>query len=73
MNLQEATQLLIRLYGLINRESTGTPEELARRLDKSVSTIHRYIGQLKDLGIPIEYCPHKRSYYFTEKFEYKIV
>ena len=73
MNLEESLKLLDRLYHLIKRESTGTPAELASRLNKSVPTVHRYIHQLKAAGVPIEYCPYKESYYFTEQFNFKIM
>ncbi|GEM_PF-2413889 len=52
------------LKELIQVESTGTPEQLAVKLNTSVSTVYRMIRTLKSLGEPIDYSKVRQTYYF---------
>ena len=55
---------------LINKESTGTPAELAQRLNISERSLYRIITTLKNMGHPITYSRCKQSYcYANEKKE----
>lgn len=53
-----------RLHLLIQRKGTGTPKELARRLELSESTVYQYINTLKLLGAPLAYDSFRRSYFY---------
>jgi predicted DNA-binding transcriptional regulator YafY len=57
---------LKRLDRLIRRQATGTPPELAKKLESSKSTIYRLIKILKNNGAPISYCKHRKSFYYEE-------
>jgi len=60
---------------LIRRKATGTPKQLAEKLNVSVITVYRYIRDLKDMGAPIKFCKYCESYKYTDenyKFEFKI-
>ncbi|GAB7089289.1 HTH domain-containing protein [Marinifilum fragile] len=52
------------LKELIQVESTGTPEQLAVKLNTSVSTVYRMIRTLKRIGEPIDYSKVRQTYYF---------
>jgi DNA-binding IclR family transcriptional regulator len=52
----------IRILRLITRRSTGTPEELALKLDVSIRTVKRLIHELKEEGYYIRYSRMSRSY-----------
>lgn len=52
------------LKELIKQESTGTPEQLAVKLNTSVSTVYRMIRTLKRLGEPIDYSKVRQTYYY---------
>lgn len=57
---------LERLAHLINRKSTGTREDLARKLDVSVRTVDNLLQQLRDLcEVDIYFCKQRESYCFT--------
>ncbi|QNL52060.1 HTH domain-containing protein [Olivibacter sp. SDN3] len=58
-----------RLHQLIKRKRTGTPEELAERLNLSVSRIYQIIEELKLMEVPIAYSRTFRSYYYTSAYE----
>ncbi len=68
MTFLEQIALLKRMDALIRRKSTGTPCQLARKLDISRSSVHNYIQILKKLGAPVVYCSRSRSYTYTERF-----
>jgi len=68
MSFIEQLKLIKRLDNLIQRKATGTPQQLADRLDISRSSVFRQISILKKLGAKIYYCKHSRSYRYEEKF-----
>ena len=51
---------------LIQREATGTPLQLAEKLNVSKATANRLIAELRDRGAPILYCKHSQCYKYTE-------
>ncbi len=57
-----------RILKLIKRKATGTPQELANRLDISESTLYEHIRVLKHRGAQIEYCPCRQSYLLHNDF-----
>lgn len=66
MTLKEKMRLLQRAQELIRRKATGTPRELANRLEISERTWYRILEELKDTGLPVVYCKERQSYYFEE-------
>lgn len=68
MKFREQLRKLKRLDGLISRSATGSPEELARRLDVSKPSIFRYINELKSCGAEIKYDSWRQSYRYEEPF-----
>ncbi len=69
MKLTSQFFLLERLNGLIRRKATGTPKALSERLNISERTLYRHIEELKILGLPIEYCKHSETYYYTHEVQ----
>lgn len=56
---------LIRLDQLIRMRATGTPSDLARRLDISESTLYQYLALMKRiLNAPIKYDKTTKSYFY---------
>lgn len=56
---------LIRLDQLIRMRATGTPRDLARRLDVSESTLYQYLALMKRiLKAPIKYDKTIKSYFY---------
>ncbi|WP_321310120.1 HTH domain-containing protein [Marinifilum fragile] len=52
------------LKELIELESTGTPEQLAAKLNTSESTVYRMIRTLKRIDEPIAYSKIRQTYYY---------
>lgn len=61
-----------RIDQLIARKATGTPQELAERLEISESTLYEYFSVMKDLGAPIKYDKIKNTYYYEVNGRFKI-
>ncbi len=53
------------LNQLIKRKSTGSPLELAQKMNVSERTTFYYIDTLKSLGADVRFCRTKNSYYYT--------
>ena len=66
-----------QLHTLLKSKATGTPRELAKKLKLSERQTLQYVRELKDSGIPIAFCKHKKSYYYEKevifKFEFRIL
>ena len=58
---------LEKLAFLIQAKATGKPKELAIKLDVSERQTFKYIGILKNLGAPINYCPFRETYYYEQE------
>ncbi|MFK7920399.1 MAG: HTH domain-containing protein [Bacteroidia bacterium] len=67
MSLRNNVRLLERLDYLVKLKATGNPASLARRLDMSVSTLYRYLNDLKELGAPISYCKLRKTFFYEEE------
>lgn len=67
--------LFIRLEtldNLIRTRSTGTPENLAKRLSISVRSLYHFLDVMRDLGAPICYNKASQSYYYKESGSFSI-
>lgn len=66
---------LLTLDKLIQRKSTGTPKDLAERLNISESTVYRLLKLLRnDMGLKIKYCHKSKSYTYnanSDKFDFE--
>jgi DNA-binding IclR family transcriptional regulator len=50
---------------LIRRKATGTPAQLAEKLDIAESTLYQFLNVMKDLGAPIYYDKIRQSYCYS--------
>lgn len=75
MNLFDDLFMLQRIDQLIRMQATGTPAQLASRLQVSERKVYRLLEQLKDQGFPIAYDKQKESYYYETavKIEFSVV
>lgn len=63
---------LTRIDHLIRIKGTGTPAQLAERLNLSERSIYDYISFLKSLGCPIRFDSYRESYYYEEEGSFVI-
>ena len=62
---------LQRVDQLIRLKATGTPEQLANRLEISKRTVFELIAFMKSLNAPIYYCYSRRSYCYEYPVQFK--
>jgi DNA-binding CsgD family transcriptional regulator len=62
MNFHDQLSRLERLDQLIRLKATGTPAELARKLDVSERTVYYLIRNLKERDKPVFYDKERQSY-----------
>jgi hypothetical protein len=55
---------LERIDQFIRQERTGNAPAFANRLAISVRQLYNLIDELKDLGLPVEYCRTRQTYYY---------
>lgn len=51
---------------LIKTKSTGTPDQLAKRIHVSKRTIFEFIKVMKEFGAPIKYDRYRRTYFYED-------
>jgi biotin operon repressor len=67
MSLKKYVIIFNRINNLIEKQSTGRPEEMASKLGISKRQLFNYLKDLKELGYEIEYSPVIESYFYLAK------
>ncbi len=57
---------LYRLHHLIKTKSASSPQNLAKKLGCSESSVYNKIKELKEMGLPVAHCKHA-GYHYTEE------
>ncbi|MGV3685414.1 MAG: HTH domain-containing protein [Daejeonella sp.] len=68
MKLLEQIERINRLHQLIKYKRTGTPEQLAKRLNLSTSMIYKIMEELRLNDAPIEYSRQLKTYYYSSQY-----
>jgi predicted DNA-binding transcriptional regulator YafY len=61
-----------RIDELIHSKSSGTPAQLAEKLDISESTLYEFIAVMKELGAPIQYDKFTQRYFYSNNGHFTI-
>lgn len=72
MSLLKYVDRLKRMDDLIRRKATGRAGEFASKLGISRSMLMENLREMKEMGAQIYYCPHRRSYYYVNDFNFLI-
>ena len=68
MTFLEKLRTVERVDQLIRLKATGTPDELARKLGLTRSTVYEIIECMKSMDAEIKYCKTRKSFYYeTDK------
>ena len=70
MTIIEKLQFIERIDALIRRCATGTPKQLACRLEISERGLFKTLKLMKDMGAPIVYSISKESYTYEYEVEF---
>jgi len=75
MKLLEKLNTLERLDQLIRMKATGTPQDLADRLEISKRNVYNLLNDLRMLGAEISYDSNRQSYQYDEQiyFDFRLV
>lgn len=75
MNIFDDLFLLQRIDHLVRTRATGSPTQLAARLNTSERKVYRLLGELRDQGFPIAYDKIADTYYYQDavKIEFSIL
>ncbi len=65
-------ELIDRIDQLIRLQATGTPQELATKLDISKTKLYRIINIMKALKAPLEYDLTKQSFIYAETVRFTV-
>lgn len=68
MKLLEQIERINRLHEMIKYRRTGTPQQLARRLNLSTSMVYKLMDELKIREVPIVYSRQLGTYYYSSGF-----
>ena len=63
---------LIRLDHMIHLKSTGRPQDCAEKIGISERSLYDYLKILKEMGAPIKFSRHRRTYYYDEGGRFRI-
>ncbi|WP_458306413.1 HTH domain-containing protein [Croceiramulus getboli] len=64
MEFLRKVQLIERIDKLIKLNSTGTADDLSRRLNISRRSVYNVIELMKKMGAPIVYSKSRRTFYY---------
>ncbi len=71
MRFKKRVSLIERIDQLIKLKATGTPIDLACKLDISESSLFRIINEMKELDAPISYCINAQSYVYEKPVSFQ--
>jgi predicted DNA-binding transcriptional regulator YafY len=76
MNITDTKDVIERIDRLVRLRATGTPRELALRLNLSERTVFRILNQMKEIGCPIYFNKASGSYCYEQEgkllFKFKV-
>lgn len=65
-------RIIIKINELIHTERTGSPNDLASKLELSIRTVYNYLEFMKtELNAPIQYNNSKKSYCYESDCGFK--
>ena len=72
MAIETYFERISRIDRLIRLKATGSPSNLAQKLEISESGLYRYIGYMRLLGAPIIFCKSRNSYVYEDNGKFQV-
>jgi predicted DNA-binding transcriptional regulator YafY len=57
------------MHKLVSRQKTGTPEEFAKQLGVSRTSLYELIDELRSRGVPIAYSKSAKTFFYRQPFD----
>ncbi len=72
MKIFEYLDRISKMHKLISRQKTGTPEEFAKQLGISRTTVYELIDELRSRGAPIAYSKSTKTFFYKHPYDIAI-
>jgi predicted DNA-binding transcriptional regulator YafY len=72
MKVFEYLERISRMHKLVSGRRTGTPEEFARHLGVSRTSLYELIDELRSRGAPIAYSKSTKTFFYKEPYDIAI-
>jgi biotin operon repressor len=72
MKVFEYLDRISMMHKLVSRQRTGTPEECARQLGVSRTSLYELIDELRSRGAPIVYSKSARTFFYRHPYDIEI-
>jgi hypothetical protein len=69
MKVFEYLDRISMMHKLVSRQKTGTPEELARQLGVSRTTLYELIDELRSRGVPLAYSKSAKTFFYRQPYD----
>jgi biotin operon repressor len=69
MKVFEYLDRISMMHKLVLRQKTGTPEEFARQLGVSRTSLYELIDELRSRGVPIAYSKSAKTYFYRQPYD----
>ena len=68
MKVFEYLDRISTMHKLVSRQKTGTPEEFARQLGVSRTSLYELIDELRSRGVPIAYSKSAKTFFYRQPY-----
>jgi predicted DNA-binding transcriptional regulator YafY len=69
MKVFEYLDRISLMHKLVSRQKTGTPEEFARQLGVSRTSLYGLIDELRLRGVPIAYSKSAKTFFYRQPYD----
>ena len=69
MKIFEYLDRISMMHRLVSRQRTGTPEEFARQLGVSRTSLYELIDELRSRGAPIAYSKSAKTFFYRQPYD----
>jgi predicted DNA-binding transcriptional regulator YafY len=72
MKVFEYLERISMMHKLVSRQRTGTPQEFARHLGVSRTSLYELIDELRSRGVPIAYSKSSKTFFYRQPYDIDI-
>jgi predicted DNA-binding transcriptional regulator YafY len=72
MKVFEYLDRISTMHKLVSRQKTGTPEEFARQLGVSRTSLYELIDELRSRGVPIVYSKSAKTFFYRQPYDIEV-
>ncbi|TAL71184.1 MAG: HTH domain-containing protein [Bacteroidetes bacterium] len=69
MKIFEYLDRISMMHKLVSRQRTGTPEEFAKQLGVSRTSLYELIDEMRSRGAPISYSKSTKTFFYRQPYD----